>query len=145
MAHRGLAELSQTELLNSSALHQLRLYRLFRASFAELPITLPMEPAFYLWSNTRDDGQWVSSSSNSLARFQLSDFRDRKRPLILSFVLQQRAFDARVEPGIAGYLPRFPVRLLRELYQTATWGRGTVVLPNLTDDNGQNNPPPPPP
>ncbi|KAK0711744.1 hypothetical protein B0H67DRAFT_300259 [Lasiosphaeris hirsuta] len=60
----------------------------------------------------------------------------RKIPMIVSFVLQNRGFQEGVATALAGRVPNFPIHLLEHLYQTTTWGRGTVVLPNLAKNKG---------
>ncbi|KAF5695039.1 homeobox transcription factor [Fusarium globosum] len=38
------------------------------------------------------------------------------------------------ETQLLGCFPNFPIHLLADIYESSTWGRGTVILPNTTDE-----------
>lgn len=39
-----------------------------------------------------------------------------------------------LKPSYWGAFPTFPIHLLADIYESSTWGRGTVILPNTTDE-----------
>ena len=70
---------------------------------------------------------WISTQFNLASTGKL--------PLILSIVLQTTTDNEGLARKLTGCFKKFPVHLLQDLYQTTAWGRGTVVLPNLTEEN----------
>ncbi|KAF5645171.1 homeobox transcription factor [Fusarium sp. NRRL 52700] len=56
------------------------------------------------------------------------------RPLILNIVLRSHEYDHDFETQLLGCFPNFPIHLLADIYESSTWGRGTVILPNTTDE-----------
>ena len=71
---------------------------------------------------------WISTQFNAASAGKL--------PLILSIVLQDPTKSEVLAQKLSGCFRNFPVHFLQDLHQTTTWGRGTVVLPNLTEENG---------
>ncbi|KAF5667671.1 homeobox transcription factor [Fusarium denticulatum] len=58
---------------------------------------------------------------------------ETNRPVILNIVLRAHEYDHDFETQLLGCFPNFPIHLLADIYESSTWGRGTVVLPNTTD------------
>ncbi|KAF5652427.1 homeobox transcription factor [Fusarium sp. NRRL 25303] len=56
------------------------------------------------------------------------------RPVILNIVLGTHEYDRGFEIQLLGCFPNFPIHLLADIYESSTWGRGTVILPNTTDE-----------
>ncbi|CZR42748.1 uncharacterized protein FPRO_10051 [Fusarium proliferatum ET1] len=56
------------------------------------------------------------------------------RPVILNIALGTHEYDRGFEIQLLGCFPNFPIHLLADIYESSTWGRGTVILPNTTDE-----------
>ncbi|KAF5586397.1 uncharacterized protein FSUBG_12167 [Fusarium subglutinans] len=56
------------------------------------------------------------------------------RPLIFSTVLCNHEYDYEFETQLLGCFPNFATHLFVVVYEWSTWGRGTVILLNTTDN-----------
>lgn len=120
-----------------------------RCSKQVLSVTMSSRNNFRLWSNLPPRHETMTSALEEVPlddiRFQHNDLwistqfdlaLASKLPLILSAVLQTTTPGEELARKLTTWFTNFPVHLLEDLYQTTVWGRGTVILPNLTEEKG---------
>ncbi|KAF5542052.1 hypothetical protein FMEXI_7656 [Fusarium mexicanum] len=85
-------------------------------------------------TDTRSVRVWTNMSDPKIPNGLYGLAAQANRPLILNIVLRSHEYDHDFETQLLGCFPKFPIHLLADIYESSTWGRGTVILPNTTDE-----------
>ncbi|CVK91477.1 uncharacterized protein FMAN_09571 [Fusarium mangiferae] len=94
------------------------------------------------WTNLSTNGYGEELGTHGMSPLSTPGYIDRlydmaaqaNRPVILNIVLGTHQYDHDFETQLLGCFPNFPIHLLADIYESSTWGRGTVILPNTTDE-----------
>ncbi|VZH95771.1 unnamed protein product [Fusarium fujikuroi] len=94
------------------------------------------------WTNLRTNGYGEELGTHGMGPLSTPGYIDRlydlaaqaNRPVILNIVLGTHQYDHEFVAQLLGCFPNFPIHLLADIYESSTWGRGTVILPNTPDE-----------
>ncbi|KAF5663394.1 cytochrome b2 mitochondrial [Fusarium circinatum] len=85
-------------------------------------------------TDTRSVWVWTNMSDPKIPNGLYGLAAQANRPLILNIVLRSHEYDHDFETQLLGCFPNFPIHHLADIYESSIWGRGTVILPNITDE-----------